>query len=105
MVPAVIIAIAWVRSIGNGTAPKSSNVRACTLLGRTRILCPTRCAGARTSRRRFEICRNPFSNQPSTREIHPLLDLAGKDVAERAVHGGTRGLRPGEQERQGDTRE
>src|SRR5262245_65750208 len=59
--------LAWVRSRRMGAAPSNSNVRACTLLGSTRILKPARSAGMRTSRTRFETCRKPFSNQPSTR--------------------------------------
>src|SRR5262249_25663804 len=31
-------------------------------------------------------------------KIHALLNLAGEHVAQRAVHGGARGLRPREQE-------
>ena len=65
--PALIIAIASVRSIRIGAAPSSSNVRRCTSLGSTLMRMPSKSAGSCTGRKRLEMCRKPFSNQPRMR--------------------------------------
>ena len=66
--PFLIMRIASVRSMIIGFAPRSSNVRAWILLGRTRIAMSLRSAGVRMVRTRLEMWRKPFSYQPRMRK-------------------------------------
>ena len=105
MVPALIAAIASVRSQRSGTAPSSSKVRACTSLGSTRMRMPLRSAGVCSGAQPVRDVAEAVLEIAEDAIIHPRLDPLGEIFAERAVDGGARLIALLEQKRQIDKAE
>ena len=79
MVPALMAAIASVRSQRSGTAPSSSKVRACTSLGSTRMRMPFMSAGRADGAQPVGDLAEAVLEPAEDAIVHALLDLAARN--------------------------